>query len=318
MYIAYRIGDLLAVGVITTDYFVELGQTITFGRHGHAAIVDHTGRVLAHPLSDWRLLRRDISDLAPVTRLLNQESGISLFESPAFDGQMIAGFTSVPEADWGVMIPQPFAELEERAEQFRRSALGVIIVGILVAGLVSWVLSGILTRPVLAVASAARRMKAGDASARVESIGEYAPRELRDLQKAFNSMAKSIEASIRHQNEARGRAEIANRAKTQFLANMSHELRTPLNAIIGFSEIMKDDLFGPVGKAFKYRDYAKDIHQSGSYLLEMISDILDMSKIEAGEIELNESVFDVLDAVDRSVDVIKTRLSRNRSRSSRR
>jgi len=81
------------------------------------------------------------------------------------------------------------------------------------------------------------------------------------------------------------RAEEANQAKSKFLANMSHELRTPLNAIIGFSEIMESGMFGPLG-ADKYQEYCSDIHSSGQYLLDVINDILDMSKIEAGRIRL--------------------------------
>jgi two-component system cell cycle sensor histidine kinase PleC len=82
------------------------------------------------------------------------------------------------------------------------------------------------------------------------------------------------------------RAEEANQAKSKFLANMSHELRTPLNAIIGFSEIMESGMFGPLG-ADKYREYCGDIRGSGQYLLDVINDILDMSKIEAGRIRLD-------------------------------
>ncbi len=82
------------------------------------------------------------------------------------------------------------------------------------------------------------------------------------------------------------RAEDANQAKSKFLANMSHELRTPLNAIIGFSEIMESNMFGPLG-AEKYHEYCNDIHSSGEYLLDVINDILDMSKIEAGRIRLD-------------------------------
>ncbi len=92
------------------------------------------------------------------------------------------------------------------------------------------------------------------------------------------------------QEQARKTAESANRAKTEFLANMSHELRTPLNAVIGFSEIIKTEAFGPVGSP-QYVEYSTDIYNSGSHLLEIINDVLDMSKIEAGELEPNEAPF---------------------------
>ncbi len=82
------------------------------------------------------------------------------------------------------------------------------------------------------------------------------------------------------------RAEEANQTKSKFLANMSHELRTPLNAIIGFSEIMESGMFGALG-ADKYHEYCRDIRESGKYLLDVINDILDMSKIEAGRIKLD-------------------------------
>ena len=91
---------------------------------------------------------------------------------------------------------------------------------------------------------------------------------------------------------ARQDAEAANRTKSRFLATMSHELRTPLNAVIGFSDVLRGELLGPIGSA-KYRDYANHIHDSAIHLLNVLSDILDMSKVEAGQISLNETAIDV-------------------------
>ncbi len=97
--------------------------------------------------------------------------------------------------------------------------------------------------------------------------------------------------------DAKDAAERGNRAKAAFLASISHELRTPLNAIIGFSEAMIGELFGPIGNG-KYQDYLSDIHDSGRHLLNLINDILDMSKAEAGKIELYETQVDIARAVD--------------------
>jgi two-component system, cell cycle sensor histidine kinase PleC len=99
------------------------------------------------------------------------------------------------------------------------------------------------------------------------------------------------------------RAEEANQSKSKFLANMSHELRTPLNAIIGFSEIMGSGMFGSLGSE-KYQEYCQDILNSGKYLLEVINDILDMSKIEAGRLSLDIGSVDVADIIEDSMKVV--------------
>lgn len=99
------------------------------------------------------------------------------------------------------------------------------------------------------------------------------------------------------------RAEAANLAKSQFLANMSHELRTPLNAIIGFSEILQARMFGPLGSD-KYEEYTCDIHNSGIHLLRLINDILDMSKIEAGQMQLNCEELDIAPVIDETIRLV--------------
>jgi two-component system cell cycle sensor histidine kinase PleC len=109
--------------------------------------------------------------------------------------------------------------------------------------------------------------------------------DLRNSEEALKLHTEQLADLAEKYAEEKTRAEDANAAKSKFLANMSHELRTPLNAIIGFSEIMEAAMFGPLG-AEKYNEYSRDIRESGQYLLEVINDILDMSKIEAGGIRL--------------------------------
>jgi two-component system, cell cycle sensor histidine kinase PleC len=110
--------------------------------------------------------------------------------------------------------------------------------------------------------------------------------DLRHSQQTLESQAQQLAELAQKYSEEKNRAEDANRAKSGFLANMSHELRTPLNAIIGFSEIMESGMFGELG-AEKYHEYCRDIQDSGRYLLDVINDILDMSKIEAGRLRLD-------------------------------
>jgi two-component system cell cycle sensor histidine kinase PleC len=107
-------------------------------------------------------------------------------------------------------------------------------------------------------------------------------------------------------SEEKTRAEVANQTKSRFLANMSHELRTPLNAIIGFSEIMESGMFGKLGSE-KYQEYCHDILTSGHYLLEVINDILDMSKIEAGRMKLDMEQLDLSKTLAESLKVVSGR-----------
>tara|TARA_R100001143_G_scaffold63514_1_gene71180 strand:+ start:22725 stop:24413 length:1689 start_codon:yes stop_codon:yes gene_type:complete len=106
---------------------------------------------------------------------------------------------------------------------------------------------------------------------------------------AMVKSARELELSRNDAERARMQAEQANRAKSLFLANMSHELRTPLNAIIGFSEIMSHELMGKIGNE-RYKAYAMDIYNSSNHLMEVLSDILDITRIESGDLELNETV----------------------------
>ena len=147
---------------------------------------------------------------------------------------------------------------------------------------------------------------------KIEQIEVRYPCHSPDEQRWFKCVARAFQAErgvegivVMHVNitdlvqlqesiaAARMAAEEANRAKSSFLANMSHELRTPLNAILGFAEIQKRETFGPIGHE-KYKEYAADIHSAASHLLDMINQVLDLSKLEAGRHELNEAPVDIV------------------------
>jgi len=118
------------------------------------------------------------------------------------------------------------------------------------------------------------------------------------------SERKRVEADLRRAKEE---AELASRSKSEFLANMSHELRTPLNAIIGFADILKGEIFGPLGD-LRYADYAADIHDSGLHLLKLINDVLDVSKVEFGKIELAEEAVDIVSVVEGCIRLMRERV----------
>ncbi|GAA0530994.1 PAS domain S-box-containing protein [Rhizomicrobium palustre] len=143
----------------------------------------------------------------------------------------------------------------------------------------------------------------------VRGIYDHATGRLRNTL----SVSRDVTERVQHEMEikaARERAESASKAKSRFLANMSHELRTPLNAVIGFTDMMRQRTFGPLGND-KYEEYATLIYDSGQLLLDLISDMLDMAKIEAGKLELNIETVDFKGTVEDSVRMLRDRAEEN-------
>src|SRR5262245_49507146 len=166
------------------------------------------------------------------------------------------------------------------------------------------------TRAVLAVPMLRENELIGGLTVNKSTPGEFSPEVIELLTTFATQSALAIQnARLFREIEQKSRElEAASRHKSEFLANMSHELRTPLNAIIGFSEVLAERMFGDLNE--KQDEYLKDIHASGQHLLSLINDILDLSKIEAGRMELEAADFDLPSAIDNALILVRERASR--------
>ena len=185
----------IAVGTLETSYLIEIQKSIAFGKLGHSMVVDATGRVIAHPNKEWETISKDASKLSVVQKMMRGETGVSTFYSPPMQADMIAGHTSVPGVDWGVMVPQPYSELLERAEEVQWAALLITILGLTVAAFLGWIAARVLANPIEAVSKTAIAIASGDESARVTNVTRNTAREVRELTTSFNQMVDRLSNS---------------------------------------------------------------------------------------------------------------------------
>jgi signal transduction histidine kinase len=176
--------------------------------------------------------------------------------------------------------------------------IGVAVGSALLALLLALILSRALTGPIRRIDTTLAAIASGDFSGHVDVANRD---ELGALAANLNRMNDELGRLYRELEEA-------SRHKSEFLANMSHELRTPLNAVIGFSDVLRDQMFGELNE--KQMDYVNDIHTSGRHLLTLINDILDMSKIEAGRMDLQVSSFSLPEVLRNSVALMRERAAR--------
>ncbi|HCF27996.1 MAG TPA: hybrid sensor histidine kinase/response regulator [Cyanobacteria bacterium UBA11049] len=204
--------------------------------------------------------------------------------------------------DWLVVVVVPESDFMAQINANTRMTIILCLVALLVATCLGLATSQWITQPILKLSRASSAIAAGNLDQEVEIKGV---KELGVLSQSFNQMALQLAESFEQLedrveqrtaelNEAKQTAEGANRAKSEFLANMSHELRTPLNAILGFTQLMHRDS----SLTKQQQENLGIINRSGEHLLSLINDVLDMSKIEAGSIALNENDFDLYSMLD--------------------
>ena len=312
-------GVVVATGVVgeTLDLSViqDLVRQARLGTSGYVYAIDARGVPIAHPNS--AAFRNRSLALPQVTRALGSQTGSTVGRN--LRGQeVLSTWATVGPVGWKVFVEQPestaFAPV--RGKIWRTALLLATFLAVGVG--LSVLLARRLVRPVKQIRTAAARIGAGAYDERIEL---HRRDELGGLAEELNGMAASLQASVqslerkveeRTQELERALAElsrkgrqleVASEHKSHFLANMSHELRTPLNAIIGFSQVLRQRMFGPINE--KQEEYLDDILSSGNHLLSLINDALDLSKVEAGQVELEVASLSLRETLERGVVMVR-------------
>ncbi len=304
---------------INLKFVADVVAQMRFGIAGQAYVVDSANKLVAHPNLSLVLRRIDMAGKLPAELLASVANNkpataapaaatdLSFFESEAIEGgRMLSSAVRVDAPGWLVVAEQPYSEALSSVFGTLRRTAGFLLLGLGLAFAASYLLARTFAAPILRVQRGAARIGAGDLSARIDvQSGD----EIEALAGEFNKMAAQLEEYTsgleRMVSEKTAQLEQANRHKSEFLTNMSHELRTPLNAIIGFSDVLREQYFGRLND--KQMEYARDIHESGQHLLSLINDILDLSKIEAGRMDLDLSRCHLPTTIENALVLVRER-----------
>ncbi len=298
------------VADVNLKFMWDVVSKLDVGTGGKTYVVDSGGRLIAHP--DISLVLQKIRPLAPLSgprcerRVVARDTAVATIADDRLGRPVLTSFASIPAVGWFVFVEQPEAEAFAPlyATLWRTGFL--LIGGLALSVVASALLARHVVRPIRALQEGAGEIGAGRLDHR---IAVQTSDELEGLAAEFNRMAARLQESYggleSKVEERTHELAVANQHKSDFLAAISHELRTPLNAIIGFSDVLKRQMFGELNA--KQAKYVEVINTSGKHLLSLINDILDLSKVEAGKMELDLAPFSVPAAVDNALALVRGR-----------
>jgi signal transduction histidine kinase len=309
----------VSVAVVTLTFIQQVVSGIRLGASGRAYVVDARGIAIAHPNAKVVSQATDLSRLTQVRSALSGPSGAAR-ATTARDLQgndVLTAYRRIQKPySWAVFVEQPTAEAFAPIYQSLFVTGVLLLVALIPALLLSIFFARRMARPIQTLHVAASQIGSGTWERRIDiRTGD----ELEELAETFNQMATRLRESYNNLEqqvverthelgEAITQLESASQHKSDFLANMSHELRTPLNAIIGFSEVLLERMFGEINA--KQKEYLQDILSSGRHLLSLINDILDISKVEAGRMELQPGAVDLRFVLQNAISLIRERATR--------
>ena len=314
-------------GVVVADvdlrFLDDVISRARVGSAGYAYAIDRRGFLVAHPEKNLVLKKTSFAALPQVRRAL---AGDAPGQASATTGrnptgqEVLTAFDTVDRVGWRVFVEEPQSEAYAPLyASIKRTALLLVLFLALAVG-TSFLLARRLAKPIESIQTAAAKIGSGSLDERIDvrsndelgALAEEFNQMAAQLQESYTSLELKVEERTRELEDALTKLdeksrqlEAASRHKSEFLANMSHELRTPLNAIIGFSQVLRDGMFGEVNE--KQEEYLDDILTSANHLLALINDVLDLSKVEAGQVELQVTPFSLMEALERGVSMVRER-----------
>jgi signal transduction histidine kinase len=303
------------IGVLVAELSIapveQLRRNIRFGTGGHSAIVDQFGHVIAHPNQGWMAEIRDISALPIVQQMMAGKTGVTEFFSPFVKTDMVAGYTAVPDIGWGVMVPQPRAEVEEQVYTLLYQQLLWASMGLALAIMFAVLLARWITQPIQRLAKNANALMANNFQGSIPASSQHTPEEIHQLEATLREVINGLILSRKevHElnlslqqrvNQATQQLRNANKQlrgalekADEFMAFARHDLRKPIAVIKDIADVIFEQRCSGDLSENELQEMLQLITQSARYMQDIIDDFLDRKALIEGRMIMNPGPTDI-------------------------